>query len=178
MELEHRHWILWILTSTLIPSKGCSNCWNASTGIFYCRPGSSEMEGGSFGSFDKNHCKAESRYVWCLPAHYNLEKHPFSCKSPLNNRRTITLILCSVFENVNKSLPWDYDFRFVIEEINNINDKAQVGNISIEIESTNLISSSRLFLFQCTLLCRGWNLVSKLINLRRNGRKQEQDQQM
>ena len=37
------------------------------------------------------------------------------------------MILCSVFENVNKSLPWDYDFRFVIEEINNINDKAQVG---------------------------------------------------
>ena len=37
------------------------------------------------------------------------------------------LILYSVFENVNKSLPWDYDFRFVIEEINNINDKAQVG---------------------------------------------------
>ena len=25
----------------------------------------------------------------------------------------------------NKSLPWDYDFRFVIEEISNINDKEQ-----------------------------------------------------
>ena len=27
----------------------------------------------------------------------------------------------------NKSLPWDYDFRFVIEEISNINDKEQVS---------------------------------------------------
>ena len=26
----------------------------------------------------------------------------------------------------NKSLPWDYDFRCVIEEISNINDKEQV----------------------------------------------------
>ena len=33
-----------------------------------------------------------------------------------------------VFHMVNKSLPWDYEFRFVIEEISNINDKAQVGN--------------------------------------------------
>ena len=32
----------------------------------------------------------------------------------------------SDFHLVNKSLPWDYDFRFVIEEISNINDKAQV----------------------------------------------------
>ena len=30
------------------------------------------------------------------------------------------------FTLVNKSLPWDYDFRFVIEEISNIDDKAQV----------------------------------------------------
>ena len=27
---------------------------------------------------------------------------------------------------LNKTLPWDYDFRFVIEEISNINDKEQV----------------------------------------------------
>ena len=27
----------------------------------------------------------------------------------------------------NKSLPWDYDFRFVIEEISSIDDKKQVG---------------------------------------------------
>ena len=31
----------------------------------------------------------------------------------------------------NKSLPWDYDFRFVIEEISNINDKAQTMSISM-----------------------------------------------
>ena len=36
----------------------------------------------------------------------------------------------SDFSLVNKSLPWDYDFRFVIEEINNINDKAQVTGLS------------------------------------------------
>ena len=33
----------------------------------------------------------------------------------------------SDFHLVNKSLPWDYAFRFVIEEISNINDKSQVG---------------------------------------------------
>ena len=29
---------------------------------------------------------------------------------------------------INKSLPWDYDFKFVVEEISNVNDKAQVSN--------------------------------------------------
>ena len=33
------------------------------------------------------------------------------------------------FYMVNKSLPWDYEFRFVIEEISNINDKAQVRDV-------------------------------------------------
>ena len=32
---------------------------------------------------------------------------------------------------MNKSLPWDYAFRFVIEEISNINDKAQTMSISM-----------------------------------------------
>ena len=31
----------------------------------------------------------------------------------------------------NKSLPWDYDFKFVIDEISNINDKAQSMMISM-----------------------------------------------
>ena len=35
------------------------------------------------------------------------------------------------FHLVNKSLPWDYAFRFVIEEISNINDKAQTMSISM-----------------------------------------------
>ena len=33
---------------------------------------------------------------------------------------------------LNKSLPWDYDFRFVIEEISNINDKEQVSDDNID----------------------------------------------
>ena len=28
---------------------------------------------------------------------------------------------------INRSLPWNYDFKFVVEEISNINDKAQVS---------------------------------------------------
>ena len=28
---------------------------------------------------------------------------------------------------INKSLPWNYDFKFVVEEISNVNDKAQVS---------------------------------------------------
>ena len=37
----------------------------------------------------------------------------------------------SDFHLANRALPWDYDFRFVIEEISNINDKSQVKNLSI-----------------------------------------------
>ena len=42
----------------------------------------------------------------------------------------LLLFLLCIFDVVdnhleNKSLPWDYDFRFVIEEISNINDKEQ-----------------------------------------------------
>lgn len=50
-------------------------------------------------------------------------------------RRHLSLILIksdfSDFHLVNKSLPWDYAFRFVIEEISNINDKAQTMSISM-----------------------------------------------
>jgi len=59
-------------------------------------------------------CKPNTSYVWCLPPDYNQEKHPFS-----------------YFHLVNKSLPWDYEFRFVIEEISNINDKAQTMSVSM-----------------------------------------------
>ena len=37
----------------------------------------------------------------------------------------IDLMFFVVHSLQNKSLPWDYDFRFVIEEISNINDKEQ-----------------------------------------------------
>merc|ERR1719492_751948 len=59
-------------------------------------------------SLETNRCKPNQSYVWCLPFDYNQEKHPFT-----------------YHHLENKSLPWDYDFRFVIEEISNINDKAQ-----------------------------------------------------
>jgi len=59
-------------------------------------------------SLETNRCKPNQTYIWCLPFDYNQEKHPFTFHSLQN-----------------KSLPWDYDFRFVIEEISNINDKEQ-----------------------------------------------------
>jgi len=65
-------------------------------------------------SHDTNTCKPNSSFIWCLPHDYNQEKHPFT-----------------YFHLVNKSLPWDYSFRFVIEEISNINDKAQTMSISM-----------------------------------------------
>jgi len=65
-------------------------------------------------SFDTNRCKPNHTFTWCLPHDYNQEKHPFT-----------------FFYLTNKSLPWDYDFRFVIEEISNINDKAQSMVISM-----------------------------------------------
>jgi len=63
---------------------------------------------------DINRCRENISYIWCLPHDYNQEKHPYTS-----------------FELVNKSLPWDYDFRFVIGEISNINDKAQTMSISM-----------------------------------------------
>ena len=77
---------------------------------------------------DTNMCKPDKSFTWCLPPDYNQEKHPFTCKNPSNPQifdNTI-LFFSSVFHLSNKSLPWDYNFRFVIEEISNINDKAQV----------------------------------------------------
>jgi len=65
-------------------------------------------------NFDTNRCKPNSSYVWCLPKDYNQEKHPFS-----------------YYKLENRSLPWDYDFKFVIDEISNINDKAQSMMISM-----------------------------------------------
>jgi len=63
---------------------------------------------------DSVRCKPNHTFTWCLPADYNQEKHPFT-----------------FFHLSNKSLPWDYNFRFVIEEISNINDKAQSMVISM-----------------------------------------------
>lgn len=70
---------------------------------------------GLFGlNFNTNKCKPNVSYIWCLPSDYNQEKHPFT------------------FHHLqNKSLPWDYDFRFVIEEISNINDKEQSMTINM-----------------------------------------------
>lgn len=65
-------------------------------------------------NFDTNKCKPNASFVWCLPKDYNLEKHPFS-----------------YYYLENKSLPWDYQFKFVIDEISNVNDKTQSMMISM-----------------------------------------------
>ena len=72
-------------------------------------------------------------------------KHSFGASQWITTRRSIhslvrknteyiyALIMPrdSDFHLVNKSLPWDYSFRFVIEEISNINDKDQTMSISM-----------------------------------------------
>jgi len=63
---------------------------------------------------DDTYCSPNGSFVWCLPKDYNREKHPFSYSYM-----------------INKSLPWDYDFKFVVEEISNVNDKAQTMSISM-----------------------------------------------
>ena len=30
---------------------------------------------------DTNMCKPDKSFTWCLPADYNQEKHPFTCRS-------------------------------------------------------------------------------------------------
>ena len=83
-------------------------------------------------NFDTNKCKPQKNFVWCLPKDYNLEKHPFSCKSKLIfKHHSILIILFEVFHLQNKSLPWDYQFKFVIDEISNINDKTQSMMVSM-----------------------------------------------
>merc|ERR1712008_53439 len=63
---------------------------------------------------DDMYCNPNGSYVWCLPRDYNREKHPFSFSFM-----------------TTKPLPWNYDFKFVVEEISNINDKAQTMSISM-----------------------------------------------
>lgn len=63
---------------------------------------------------DDTYCNPNVSYVWCLPRDYNREKHPF----------TFSFM-------TTKPLPWNYDFKFVVEEISNINDKAQTMSISM-----------------------------------------------
>jgi len=73
-----------------------------------------EVSSIDISSLDTNRCRPNISFIWCLPQDYNQEKHPFT-----------------YFHLVNRSLPWDYSFRFVIEEISNINDKAQTMSISM-----------------------------------------------
>jgi len=63
---------------------------------------------------DDDYCKPNSSYVWCLPRDYNQEKHPFTYANL-----------------INKTLPWTYDFTYFVEEITNINDKAQTISMSM-----------------------------------------------
>jgi len=59
-------------------------------------------------SHDPTLCLKDRPFVWCLPSDYNKEKHPFT-----------------YFHLMNETLPLKYNFKFVIDEISNINDKAQ-----------------------------------------------------
>ena len=79
-----------------------------------------------------NICQHNNSFIWCLPNDYNQEKHPFTCR--ILYQSYLFFLQTNVFLDfhlVNKSLPWDYAFRFVIEEISNINDKAQTMSISM-----------------------------------------------
>ena len=86
-------------------------------------------------SLETNRCKPNQTYIWCLPFDYNQEKHPFTCEllwwkielrtNPQLFHWEFTMTITD-HHLQNKSLPWDYDFRFVIEEISSINDKEQV----------------------------------------------------
>jgi len=59
-------------------------------------------------------CKENISFVWCIPSNYNVEEDPFRYTSL-----------------TNKSLPWSYDFKFIIKEVSNVNDKAQSISVSM-----------------------------------------------
>jgi len=81
-------------------------------------------------SHDPTLCLKDRPFVWCLPSDYNKEKHPFT-----------------YFHLMNESLPLNYNFKFVIDEISNINDKAQTLSFAMYfavswLEPRLLINSS------------------------------------
>ena len=45
----------------------------------------------------------------------------------MNEAKENLQIYVSVSSLINKPLPWNYDFKFVVEEISNVNDKAQAS---------------------------------------------------
>ena len=59
-------------------------------------------------------CKENSTFVWCTPLNYNAEEEPFRYTSL-----------------TNMPLPWSYDFKFIIKEVSNVDDKAQSISISM-----------------------------------------------
>ncbi len=93
--------------------------------------GSGGSPGSPSGFASDNSCKENNAsFVWCLPPDYNQEKHPFICtkrKHRFPQKSQINFEFISDSHLINKSLPWNYDFKFVVEEISNVNDKAQVG---------------------------------------------------
>ena len=66
------------------------------------------------GLLNDHTCKEGQPFTWCLPPGYQKEDDPFRYSS---------------FSN--KSLPWSYDFKFIIKEVSNVNDKAQSISISM-----------------------------------------------
>ena len=71
----------------------------------------------------------------------------------------------------NKSLPWDYQFKFVIDEISNVNDKTQVCLKSEGLpETINLPCFSRWW-YPCTLPCPGSSPGFRLTTPRWSGER-------
>ena len=59
-------------------------------------------------------CRENTSYVWCIPSHYNVEEDPFRYTSL-----------------TNITLPWSYDFKFIIKEVSNVDDKSQSISVSM-----------------------------------------------
>jgi len=103
------------------------------------------------------YCSINSPYVWCLPRDYNRAKHPFICKykNQIMSQTYIELSACFLVSHlINKSLPWSYDFEFIVEEISNINDKAQVIQTFCFPFQPQAISSQSLFFLRNPRLLR------------------------
>ena len=102
--------------------------------------GSGGSPGSPSGFASDNSCKENNAsFVWCLPPDYNQEKHPFICtkrKHRFPQKSLINFGFISDSHLINKSLPWNYDFKFVVEEISNVNDKAQVCGSFLSFQLT------------------------------------------
>ena len=104
--------LLLVSLNGIAPFKEDDTCSNNNSGNCTCS--NNNNHNNENGVYNDHTCTENRPYAWCLPPGYQKEDDPF--------RYTYL---------TNESLPWSYDFKFIIKEISNVNDKAQSISVSM-----------------------------------------------